>query len=158
VTKTFTAAAVLARVDCGEIMLTTPVAEIIPEFAVRGKQRVTIGNLLTHTGGMSAGFPPVAPENSGDLAAVVAAVSELPLEARPGTRVRYSPITAYAILGEVARRLDRGRRSYRQILGEDFFKPLGMRDTSIGLRPDLAGRRVPVVVRDQTKASSTQRF
>jgi CubicO group peptidase (beta-lactamase class C family) len=151
VTKTFTAAAVLACVDRGEIMLTTPVAEIIPEFAVRGKQRVTIGNLLTHTGGMSAGSPPVAPEKSGDLAEVVAAVCEQPLEARPGSRVRYSPLTAHAMLGEVVRRLDGGRRPFREILHEDFFKPLGMRDTSLGLRPDLADRRVPTVVRDQTK-------
>ena len=32
ITKTFTCAAVLRRVDQGEVLLTTPVAEIIPEF------------------------------------------------------------------------------------------------------------------------------
>jgi CubicO group peptidase (beta-lactamase class C family) len=57
VTKALTAVTVLARIDRGEITLTTPVGEIIPEFAVRGKQRVTILHLLSHTGGMSSGFP-----------------------------------------------------------------------------------------------------
>ena len=47
ITKTFTAAAVLACIDRGELTFTTPVATIIPEFAVRGKHRVTIGHLLT---------------------------------------------------------------------------------------------------------------
>jgi CubicO group peptidase (beta-lactamase class C family) len=151
VTKALTAVTALARIDPGEITLTTPVGQIIPEFAVRGKQRVTIANLLSHTGGMSSGFPAVPPEQIGDLAAVVAAVCEHPLEARPGSRVRYSPLTAHAILAEIVRRLDGGRRPYRQILAEDFLRPLGMKDTSLGMRPDLAARRVPVVVRDRTK-------
>jgi CubicO group peptidase (beta-lactamase class C family) len=151
VTKALTAATVLARIDRGEITLTTPVGEVIPEFAVRGKRRVTIGHLLSHTGGMSSGFPAVQPEQLGDLAAVVAAVCEHPLEARPGSRVRYSPLTAHAVLAEIVRRLDGGRRPFRQILAEDFLKPLGMKDTALGMRPDLAARRVPVVVRDRTK-------
>lgn len=151
VTKTMTAASVLARVDRGDVTLTTPVCEVIPEFAVRGKQRVTIANLLTHTGGMSSGFPPVPIEKIGDLQTVVAAVCDQTLEARPGSRVRYSPVTAHAVLAEVVRRLDRGRRPYRQILAEDFFKPLGMKDTALGMRADLAARRVPIVVRDRSK-------
>ncbi|MEW6440126.1 MAG: serine hydrolase domain-containing protein [bacterium] len=151
VTKALTGVSVLACVDRGQILLTTPVAEVIPEFGVRGKHRVTIAHLLTHTGGMSSGVAPVPPGQLGNLAAVVAAVCEQPLEARPGARVSYSPLTAHAILAEVVRRLDGGRRPYRQILAEDFLQPMDMRDTALGLRPDLASRRVPVVVRDRTK-------
>lgn len=100
---------------------------------------------------MSSDPPPVPPGHIGDLAIVVAAVCEQRLEARPGTRVRYSLLTAHAILAEVVRRLDGGRRPFRHILAEDFFQPLRMHDTALGLRSDLAARRVPVVVRDRTK-------
>lgn len=150
VTKALTGAAVLACIDRGELALTTRVVEVIPEFAAKGKQRVTVAHLLTHTGGMSSGFPPVPPELLGDLETVVSAVCQQGLEARPGEEVSYSPMTAHAVLGEIVRRVDGGSRSFGQILAQDVFAPLNMDDTALGLRADLAERRVPVVVRDRT--------
>lgn len=123
VTKPITATAIFSCVDPGELALTTRVAEIIPEFARKGKHRVIIAQLLTHTAGMSAGFPPVPPELLSNLEAAVAAICDQGVDARPGETVRYSPITAYSVLGEVVRRLDRGERSLRQILADDFFSP-----------------------------------
>ncbi|UCE87217.1 MAG: beta-lactamase family protein [Deltaproteobacteria bacterium] len=149
VTKTFTSAAVLRRVDRGEIRLTTPVAEIVPEFGVKGKQRVTVAQLLTHTGGLSSELPPIPMEELGNLQSVAAAVCDQPLISAPGRMVSYSPIGAHAVLGELVRRLDGGGRSFRDILTEELFEPLGMKDTALGLRADLAARRVPVVVRDR---------
>ncbi|MBI3302903.1 MAG: beta-lactamase family protein [Deltaproteobacteria bacterium] len=151
VTKTLTAATVLARIDRGELALTTHVADIIPEFGCKGKHRVTVAQLLTHTGGMSAGVPPVPPDLMGNLEAVVAAVCQQGPEALPGQEVSYSPITAHAVLGEIVRRLDGGTRPFREILAAEVFKLLGMKDTALGLRKDLAARRVPVVVRDRSE-------
>jgi CubicO group peptidase (beta-lactamase class C family) len=151
VTKTLTAAAVLQRVDRGELALTTKVAEIIPEFGCKGKHRVTVAQLLNHTGGMSAGFPPVPPEQTGNLEAVVEVVCQQGLESIPGQEVSYSPITAHAILGEIVRRLDGGVRPLRDIMAAEIFRPLGMTDTALGLRKDLAARRAPVVVRDRSE-------
>jgi CubicO group peptidase (beta-lactamase class C family) len=131
--------------------LTTPVAEIIPEFGCKGKHRITVAQLLSHTGGMSAGFPPVPPEQMGNLAAVVAAVCQQGPESIPGQEVSYSPVTAHAILGEIVRRLDGGTRSLREIMAADIFHPLGMKETALGLRKDLAARRVPIVVRDKSE-------
>ena len=150
VTKTFTAAAVLARIDRGEIQLTTPVADVVSEFGVKGKQRVTVAHLLTQTGGMSSEMPLVTPDKLGDLEAVAAAVCDQPLLSAPGSIVAYSPIGAHAVLGELVRRLDGGSRPFRQILADEFFAPLGMKDTALGLRADLAARRVPIVVRDRS--------
>jgi len=150
VTKTFTAAAVMRRVDRGEIQLITPVAEVIPEFGVKGKQRVTIAQLLTHTGGMPVELPFVPIELLGDTPAVALAVCNQALQVKPGKIVSYSPIGAFAVLAEIVRRLDGGTRPFRQILDDEIFMPLGMKSTSLGLRPDLASRRVPVVVRDRT--------
>lgn len=150
VTKTFTSAAVLRRVDRGELRLTTPVADVIPEFGAKGKQRVTIAQLLTHTGGMPAELPSLSPQELVDLEAVVRAVCAQPLAGSPGRAVHYSPLGAHAVLAEVVRRLDGGARPFRAILAEELFGPLGMKDTALGLRGDLAARRVPIVVRDRS--------
>jgi CubicO group peptidase (beta-lactamase class C family) len=150
VTKTFTAAAVLRCVDRGDIQLTTPVAEVIPEFGTKGKQRVTIAQLLSHTGGISADLPFMPPNLLGDTEAVALAVSNQALQTKPGGIVSYSPIGAFAVLGEIVRRLDGGSRAFRDILHQEIFAPLGMKSTHLALRPDLVSRRVPVVVRDRT--------
>jgi CubicO group peptidase (beta-lactamase class C family) len=102
-------------VDRGETCLNAPVSDIIPEFGARGKQRVTIGQLLSHSGGLPASFPAVPVEKIGDLDAVVAAVCDVGLEAVPGEEVSYSPIMAHAVLGQIVRRLDGGKRRLRDI-------------------------------------------
>jgi CubicO group peptidase (beta-lactamase class C family) len=151
ITKVMTAAVILSFIEKGKMSLTTPIAEVIPEFGVRGKQRVSVWHLLTHTGGMSAELPPLLPvEDAGNLQAYVAAACDEPLRTHPGERVSYSPFTAHAVLAEMVRRLDGGTRPFRQILADELFTPLGMKDTSLGVRKDLEGRRVPVVVRDPT--------
>jgi CubicO group peptidase (beta-lactamase class C family) len=150
ITKTLTTAAMLARVDRGEIALTTAVADVIPEFGVKGKQRVTVAQLLTHTAGLAAGIPPLPTEQLGDLDAYVAAACAQPIEALPGVTVHYSAVSAHAILAEVVRRLDGGRRRFRDILAAEVLEPLGMRDTALGVRADLAERKVPVLVRDRS--------
>ncbi|MCC6763782.1 MAG: beta-lactamase family protein [Deltaproteobacteria bacterium] len=150
VTKTLTTVALLMRIDRGEIALTTPVAEVLPEFGTCGKQRITVSQLLTHTAGLATGLPPLPMESLGDLSAFVAAACRQPLEATPGSSVHYSAITAHAVLAEIVRRLDGGTRRFRDVLDADVLRPLGMRDTALGLRPDLAARKVPVVVRDRS--------
>ena len=151
VTKTLTTATVLQRVDRGELALTTRVADIIPEFGCKGKQRVTVAQLLSHMGGMSAGVPPVSPELLGNLEAMVAVICQQGPESLPGQEVSYSPITAHAVLAEIVCRLDGGTRPYREILAAEVLRPLGMKDTALGLPKALAARRVPVVVRDRSE-------
>jgi len=149
ITKTMTTAAVLTRVERGELRLTTKIADVIPEFGVKGKNRLSVAHLLTHTGGMSA-TPPVPPQMFGNLEAFVAAACQQLLDSVPGSAVSYSAITAHAVLAEVVRRVDGGRRPFREILAQEFFEPLAMKDTALGRRKDLAARFVPIVVRDRT--------
>ena len=63
----------LRRVDRGEIQLITPVSEVIPEFGVKGKQHVTVAQLLSHTGGVPPELPFVAIDRFGDTEAVALA-------------------------------------------------------------------------------------
>lgn len=150
ISKSFNAVLVLQRVERGETRLNTPVCEIIPEFGTRGKQRITIGQLLSHSGGLPASFPAVPAEKIGDLDAVVAAVCDVALEAVPGEEVSYSPIMAHAVLGQCVRRLDGGTRRLRDIAREELLEPLGMADTALGASTALAARAVMPRVSDES--------
>ena len=149
--KQFVVTLLLHHVERADCALTTPVADLVPEFAARGKERITIAQMLTHTAGMPAMLPPIPPEQLGNLEAVVAATCAALPECLPGMRVNYSAIVAHAVLAEVVRRIDGNRRSFRQIMADDLFKPLGMKNSSLGVRADLAKRLAPVVARDRRR-------
>lgn len=155
--KSFTAALTLKAIDQGRYSLDTCVADFIPEFAVGGKQRVTVRHLLTHTAGTYASFvppAPLAPTELGLLAKNVAAVSALPAANIPGERVVYNPFASYAVLGQLLVVSDPLNRSFRDIAREELFEPLGMHDTTYGLAPD-AVRRVPVAFTDRNSNAQT---
>ena len=145
--KQLTGVMALNRVERGDLALTMKVADVIPEFANRGKENITLYQLLTHTAGLMFGPPPVRPELMGDLAAVVDGICASAVESVPGSGVRYSAICAHAIIAEMVRRVDSEDTSFRAIMHRDLFEPLGMKDTALGMRPDLVERMCPVVAR-----------
>jgi CubicO group peptidase (beta-lactamase class C family) len=89
------------------------------------------------------------PMQLGSLEAVVQAACLSAVESVPGERVYYSGIIGTAILAEVLRRAEGGKRAFRDMLAQDLFAPLGMNDTALGARADLAARLCPVVARDR---------
>src|SRR5947208_13336109 len=50
-------------------------------------------------------------------------------------------------MAEMVRRAEGGKRSFARILEDDLFRPLGMRETSLGPRDDLVPRLCPVAAR-----------
>ncbi len=146
--KQLTNATVLQRIDRGDIAFTTQVREVIPEYGCKGKENTTIADLLLHKAGLPLDAPPLPPELLGDIQAVTAYACNLVPQAVPGTYVSYAAVIGQSVLAEIVRRLDGGHRPFRQIMADDLLKPLGMVDTCLGARSELADRRVPVVARD----------
>lgn len=146
--KQLTNATVLQRIDRGDIAFTTQVREVIPEYGCKGKENTTIADLLLQKAGLPLDAPPLPPELLGDIQAVTAYACNLVPQTVPGTSVSYAAVIGQSVLAEIVRRVDGGHRPFRQIMADDLLKPLGMVDTSLGARSDLAGRRVPVVARD----------
>ena len=142
ISKALTSVALLQRIERGEARLDTPVCEVIPEFGVKGKARATLGQLLCHTAGVAPGFPAVPADQQGDLEAVVAAVCATPAVSVPGEEASYSQIMAHAVAAESVRRLDGSGLRFRDIVMRDVLAPLGMTDTCLGMRVDLAARRI----------------
>ncbi len=152
VTKQLTTAIVLAAIDRGDFSLTTKVSEVIPEFGVKGKQNITVGHLLTQTSGLNTELPFLVPlDQVANIHILVSAVCNDRLHHIPGKMVSYNATTAHAVMAEMVCCLDEEKRPFRRILDEDLFQPLGMPDTSLVLRPDLAERRVPIVARYATQ-------
>ena len=144
VAKQFTNVLTLMLVERGLLKLHAPVAEIIPEFGTFGKEKVNLYHLLTHTSGVLSAAPPVPPEVLMNIEALVQFACGLPLESQPGERVNYSLLLGHSIMAAMCLRVAGNGRSFAEVLRKEVFEPLGMRETSLGLRGDLAARFCPV--------------
>jgi len=148
VTKAFTDVIVFSLIERGKLALTTRVTDIIPEFKGGVKETITVFHLMTHTAGSPQVLFPVEADLMGNLDAVIKAICKLDPVSVPGAKVSYSPLWGHALLGEIIRRLDGGKRALRDIFQEELFSPLKMESTALGRRRDLSSRVVPIVACD----------
>ncbi len=101
-----TATAVMQLYEAGKLDFDDPVAKYLPEFAVNGKQNVTIRELLTHYSGLP---PDVDLKDAWGLAAPdkgegMRRAMNSPLTTTPGTHFEYSDIN-YIVLGALVEKL-----------------------------------------------------
>lgn len=140
VTKPMTVTAVMILVEWGYLLLDDPVHSIIPEFANRGKEAVTVRHLMTHT----SGLPDMLPNNialrkaHAPLSEFYRQMFELDLDFAPGTQLQYQSC-GIAMLAVIVERLS--GMSLPDFLHTELFVPLGMKDTALGVR-DLPQERI----------------
>ena len=104
----------------------TPVVDIWPEFAVHGKQKVTVWHILSHTAGVP-GIPlDTTPEDLCDWDKMCAAIAASELWWEPGTKIGYHAYTFGYLVGEIARRAT--GKSISQLLHEEVSGLLGVGD------------------------------
>jgi CubicO group peptidase (beta-lactamase class C family) len=144
VAKQFTNVLALSLVERGALRLHTPIAHWMPEFRVRGKEKVNLAHLLTHTSGIYSGIPTLPREMITNIEKLSAFAAASPLESWPGERVSYSIMVGHSVIAALCVRADGRGRSFAKMLEEEIFAPLKMHDSSIGLRKDLEPRFCPV--------------
>jgi CubicO group peptidase (beta-lactamase class C family) len=143
VTKAFTNLLVLRAVEQGRFQLTTPISTLIPEFSGKGREKILVWHLLSHQAGFPIIFEVVPGWYINDFAEIARTViAEVAPVDPPTLKVAYSPLANHVLMAEALLRTDPGKRRYRQIVQEDILDPLGMKDTSVGLRADLRARKV----------------
>ena len=129
-TKGLTAACLHILADRGLVDYDAPIATYWPEFARKGKERITVYHLLTH----QAGLAPVPEGLFGadvlDWERVIHGLEEQEPVWEPGTATGYHAVTFGFLVGEIVRRVS-GRRIGR-FLSEEVCAPLGLRDMYIG--------------------------
>jgi len=151
VSKQFFNVIALSFVERGLLQLTQPVAEVLPEFGQRGKGQIALWHLMTHTGGVFPGVPPLPPEDLIQFEKWFEYVSATPPESVPGSQVIYSLLGAHAVLASLLVAVDPDKRTLRQILQDELFDPVGMHDTSVG--PSGDGRPIAPVVQRYSRPS-----
>ncbi len=149
--KQFLNVVALSFVERGLVQLTQPVAEVLPDFGQRGKSRIALWHLLTHTSGVFSGVAPLPPEDLLEYEKWVEYVCGTAPECEPGSQVIYSLLGVHAVLASMLVAVDPDKRTLRQILQDELFDPVGMHDTSLG--PSGDGRPIAPVVQRYARPS-----
>lgn len=140
-----TATAIMQLVDAGRLRLADTVAGHLPAFAAKGKERITVRDLLVHSSGLIADNP-LADYAAGPAQALERIMALEPL-APPGERFIYSDVN-FILLGELVATLS--GRPLAEHVRERICRPLGMADTGFLPAADLRPRIAPTEPRDGT--------
>lgn len=133
--------------DEGRLDLDRPVAFYLPEFSDSARAEITVGMLLTHTGGLEAGAPLHIQDRCTPAGCTgphrgreqyLEAINERPMRAPPGTTTIYSDWDMI-LLQLVLERIT--GQPLDVFLAERLFDPLGMGDTHFSPVP-VARERV----------------
>ena len=130
-TKTMAAICILMLADQKAIDLSAPVARYWPEFAQSGKDKVTVGHVMSHSAGLSGFDPPLEEiEELYDWNGICEHLAAQTPWWEPGTQSGYHAITQGYLQGEIVRRVT--GRSLGTFFKEEVASKLGA-DFHIGL-------------------------
>ena len=148
-TKGIVALEIAMAAERGLVHYGSPVADIWPEFAVNGKEDITLDLVMSHRSGLNG------LDRAMDLAGVfdwfpyVDALAAMAPLWPPGSQCVYHALSYGHLAGEVLRRAD-GRRPGR-FLAEEIAGPLAL-DIHIGLPADQDGRTAEMTASDDADA------
>jgi CubicO group peptidase (beta-lactamase class C family) len=121
-----------------------PVAEYWPEFAVQGKEKVSVRQLLSHQAGLCAIDAPLDIVKLADADQVAAAIAAQKPAWTPGDRHGYHGVTLGWYESELLRRVDPKHRTIGRYFADEIARPLGL-DFFIGLPDAVPAGRVAVL-------------
>lgn len=144
VSKGVTAFVAYRAVARGALGFDTPIAEVWPEFAARGKDDIRLADVLDHTAGLArlpdvGGFAQFC-----DWSAMTSALAAAPVEHRG--RVGYHGLTYGWLVGETVRRALGDARGFGDIMRAEVLVD-GFEDFWFGI-PDAVEPRIVTVARD----------
>lgn len=126
ITKQFTACAILKLAEQGKLSLQDRITKFIRDYPIAD---ITIEHLLTHTSGINTGAGAWTPETrKRDVApqALIDSFKHQPSDFLPGAGFRYNN-NGYVLLGYIIEQVS--GMSYERYISENFFKPLGMKNS-----------------------------
>ena len=126
VSKGMAAVAVGVALSRNLFSLDEPVSTYWPEFASRGKARVTVRQLLAHRAGLAALDVRLTPEILADQIAFASVLASQHPHWEPGTRHGYHILTLGWYESELIRRTDSQHRTLGQFFHDEVAVPLGI--------------------------------
>ena len=135
--KAMAAAVVWRLLDAGVVGIDSPLVEHWPEFAQRGKSKVTVRHVLTHTAGLPRDFGR-GDVDWGDWGRMSDILASMDLEYEPGEVIHYHSITFGLLVAEIASRAT--GITFEALFDREVKGPLGLVDTSFSIGEDDAAR------------------
>ena len=131
ITKQFTATLILQLVEQGKIKLDGKLSDYLPDYRKDTGAKVTIHNLLSHTSGIPSytslpGFFQDVSRNPFTVDDFIKKYASGDLEFEPGTKFVYDN-SGYFLLGAIIEKVT--RKPYEQVLKENIFDPVGMKNS-----------------------------
>ena len=136
--KAMAAATVWRLLDVGVIDIDAPVARYWPEFLQRGKSKVTVRHVLTHTAGLPRDFGR-GDVDWGDWGRMSDILASMPLEYEPGKVIHYHTITFGILVAEIASRAT--GLDFVDLFEREVRRPLGLSDTYFSIDGDDSDTR-----------------
>jgi CubicO group peptidase (beta-lactamase class C family) len=126
-----TASSIMLLVEQGKLRPSDTVARHLPAFAAKGKDKITIEQLLLHTSGLIADNP--VSDYADGREKAIQRICDLAPASAPGARFVYSDLN-YILLGEIVERLS--GMPLDEFAKKNLFAPLGL--TTMGYKPDAS--------------------
>lgn len=146
-TKLFTTIAALRQIDAKKLAINATVASYIPEFAVNGKENITILELMTHTSGFDADpSPSLFSSNYTTYAQRINAIITQKIINPPGSTYLYSDLNFMSLMLVLERITG---RPLDELIYE-YTIPLGMKSTFFN-RGNIEGPAFPFYHRMATQ-------
>lgn len=143
ITKQFTATLTLQLVEQGKIKLDGKISDYLPDYRKDTGQKVTIHQLLTHTSGIPSytsqpGFFENVSRNPYKVDEFVKKYASGDLEFEPSSKFSYNN-SGYFLLGAIIEHVT--GKPYEQVLKENIFEPLGMKNTGYDHHATIISKR-----------------
>lgn len=139
VTKGVVAIAVHLQAERGLLEYDRPIADYWPAFGARGKQVITVRQLLGHQAGVPWMPDGVTPRRQADWSWMVRAIERMEPATDPGVNCYHALVWGW-IAGELVRRTDPHGRAFEVFLREELLIPLGVEDLYLGVPPSEDAR------------------
>ena len=152
--KMFTAVSIFALVQAGKVKLTDPLGKYVPDYPNKDvAAKVTIEQLLTHTGGTGDFFGPEFDAHRLELRTLddyVKLLGKRAPEFEPGTKRKYSNF-GFILLGIVIERVS--RESYYDYVRKHVYAPAGMTATASDPENQPVANRSVGYMHDESKGA-----
>jgi serine-type D-Ala-D-Ala carboxypeptidase len=140
-----TATSIMILLESGLVDIDAPVVHYLPEFGLKGKDKITVKQLLLHSSGLSADIDVKSHRFTSEE--MFQKINNLDLEFYPGEKFVYSDI-GYIILGELIQRVS--GYNMHDFSQQNIFKKLEMLHTTFNPSENMKEQVAPTEMRDGT--------
>jgi CubicO group peptidase (beta-lactamase class C family) len=140
VTKAVAATALHIQAERGLVDYDSPIARYWPEYGANGKESATVRDALSHRTGTPQMPAGATPDSICDWDATCAGIAAL-TPIYPIGQPAYQAVSFGWVVGEIVRRTDPRRRSFRDFVLEEICRPFDIEDLWIGI-PDRVIPRI----------------